>query len=793
MNKIFITLALLASTLSASAQQVYSTDFATEDEFNKWTVIDANNDGVTWTFDSEGSQSHVYYAYSSSNAADDWFISPEITPTTTGKVMVRYTTYGTSYGERIEAYTGTGATVADMTTLQKKNDNVKAERTTDYFFYDATAGVPFRVGFHTTSPADQWRLYMCAFEVKQVNKVVDMQVADVVSPVSGENLSNAETVKVKVVNNGTEASDAFEVAYQIDGGEPVKETVEQPLAAGASMEYTFNTKADLSEPRHKYTLKAYTIEPNDINTDNDTTTVSVRHNAPMTPPCEWGFEPGSDKDDFKFYNLNNDDGDWEVYQSTYMNMARTGYGCLAYNYNKDNDANDWAMLDPIQVEAGNYVLRYWYSGSDGHTEKLGVYWGNGNTPEEMSNKVDDIEIQQGRYQEAFKIISFDKPQTIYFGFYAHSDKDENWLTVDDVQFYKAESDAVDLSVTDIAKPYDFVRTPNDKDIVFTIQNVGIKDAKGKLLISVDGEQKAEESLNITAQEIKNLTAKDALSGLAAGKHTIKVAIESDDDNRPDNNSMEKEITVLGSPALLYDFEDGKVPSDMTFYVGDEGTINANAGDEFNEEGWGIFNIEKNYMLGNHVLAGTSWIDNVSAPDRWIILPQIHVSGDNAALVWDAMSFNQMLLEDYNVKISDGSGNPADYWYTTDMKIQGETITPKTRGLSLSKYADKDIYIAFNLVTKKGEALCLDNIGVYGDATITAIHTVNAQTQGLFLIGNDSFGAAGAKSISIVDMSGRKVSEANAETVSLSGLQAGVYVATVKYADGTSKTAKFVKK
>lgn len=35
MNKLFITLLSFAATLPASTQQVYSTDFATEDEFSK--------------------------------------------------------------------------------------------------------------------------------------------------------------------------------------------------------------------------------------------------------------------------------------------------------------------------------------------------------------------------------------------------------------------------------------------------------------------------------------------------------------------------------------------------------------------------------------------------------------------------------------------------------------------------------------------------------------------------------------------------------------------------------------
>lgn len=610
--------------------------------------------------------------------------------------MVQYTTYGTSYGEKLAVYTGNAPTVEAMTKLQAQNDKVLGVRTTEYFFYDATAGVPFHVGFHTTSPADQWRFYMCEFSVKQVDKVVDLKVDNVLSPVSGDNLSNAETVKVHVVNNGLDASDKFEVAYQLDGGAVVKEKVDRSLAPGEAMEYTFSQKADLSTPRHKYALKAYTIEPNDINTDNDTTAVVVRHGGAVTPPYSWGFEPGDDTADFKFYNLNGDDGEWKVYQATYMNMARTGYGCLAYNYNKENDADDWAMLDPIKVEAGNYVLRYWYSGSDGHTEKLGVYWGTGNTPDDMDVCIDEQIIKQGKYQEAFKVIKFDKPQTIYLGFYSHSDKDENWLT-----------------------------------------------------------------------------------------------IESDDDNMPDNNVMSKEVNVLGAPVVYYDFEDGKISSDLSFYVGDSGTVNANAGEEFNKEGWGIFNIEKHAMLGEHVLAGTSWIDGAT-PDRWLILPKVHVNSENACFVWDAMSFNQLLLETYRVKVSDGSGNPADYWYTTDLEVKGETITPKTRGISLSKYNGKDVYIAFNLVTPKGEVLCLDNIGVYGDV-VNGITDVNGEAAGMFIVDDNSFGAVGAKSVAVVDLSGRTVLRAESSSTSVAGLQPGVYVGVAKFADGNTKSLKFVKK
>ena len=46
----------------------------------------------------------------------------------------------------------------------------------------------------------------------------------------------------------------------------------------------------------------------------------------------------------------------------------------------------------------------------------------------------------------------------YLGFYAFSDKDENWLTIDDVQFYKASSDASDLGISSISKPFDYAQS-----------------------------------------------------------------------------------------------------------------------------------------------------------------------------------------------------------------------------------------------------------------------------------------------------------------------------------------------
>lgn len=54
----------------------YSTYFDTQAEFDLWYVVDANDDGSTWTY--EAYNRYVHYNYNKYNAADDWLFSAPI-------------------------------------------------------------------------------------------------------------------------------------------------------------------------------------------------------------------------------------------------------------------------------------------------------------------------------------------------------------------------------------------------------------------------------------------------------------------------------------------------------------------------------------------------------------------------------------------------------------------------------------------------------------------------------------------------------------------------------------------
>ena len=715
MKKLSLLLIAFLCPFIISAQEIFQTNFQTETEFQQWLVVDNNADENTWQFDPYAEPSKTFYNYHSTNAADDWFISPAITSAETGTLAVSFSVQGSSYVEKIEVFYGTEQTAEAMTNRLSDVISLGNEITNHLYLINANANEPLYIGFRACSDADKWRLYLCEVKVQFTSNPVDIQAAEFITPVTDFGLDQ-ETVTVKVKNTGNVDVNSFDISFSIDEVTIATETVNQPLAVGGEMEYTFTAKADLSEPRKTFALKAWTTHPDDVNSTNDACSVTVLHKAPASVPYSMGFEANEYTDGITMFNLNEDEGNWDLYTDPWWSLAHNGDYCLAYNYDKNNNANDWAILEPITVEEpGYYVLKFWYSGDDTHPEKLAVYYGNEATPESMTNKiVEYAPFARGEYEESINIIYINQPQTVCIGFYAFSDKDENWLCVDDVVFEKIDAESVDMAVLPITNPQQYVHKGSKKDVSFALRNLGIVDVTSTLRVMIDEDVIYEEGINVVAQEIKDLVLGNALNNLAAGTHEISVELLLDADVNSENNKKTFEFQVLENPVMSWDFEDGQLPADFAFRVEDEGVVNPSAGDEFNEYGWGIFNIQQHELYGEHLLAGTSWLDGTDKADRWCILPPFTPS-EESFLVWDAASFNPNFLESYSVMIS--SNGDDSWYYFTEEEIVSESAEFKTRGISLSEYSGQDIYIAFRLRSENCEHLILDNIELYGGVAV----------------------------------------------------------------------------
>ena len=221
------------------------------------------------------------------------------------------------------------------------------------------------------------------------------------------------------------------------------------------------------------------------------------------------------------------------------------------------------------------------------------------------------------------------------------------------------------------------------------------------------------------------------------------------------------------------------------------TDHPDAGDEFNENGFGIFSLE-HVLLGKKALAVNTWFTDDTTADRWVVLPQATVIGKDVYFVWNANSYNPYFREKYSVCVSKSD----DHWmsYQNVYKVSAEDISPQTHGISLSDYEGETVYIAIHIQTKSGEALILDNLGIYGDIVLGSVGVDKVDTDSFrTLIENDRLDVYGVESASIriYDLDGRSVIAKEGHSADLSGLSSGVYVAKIATSDRV-ETIKFAR-
>lgn len=97
----------------------YRCDFATEEMFALWNVIDANGDNYTWKRETTLNAAYYYYNEDGTTPSDDWLISSPIRleKDKRYRLSMKVQSYDEEYPEKLGVYLGTGKSVAGQTTL----------------------------------------------------------------------------------------------------------------------------------------------------------------------------------------------------------------------------------------------------------------------------------------------------------------------------------------------------------------------------------------------------------------------------------------------------------------------------------------------------------------------------------------------------------------------------------------------------------------------------------------------------------------------------------------------------
>lgn len=355
----------------------YTNAIGSEDDFEWFTVIDANEDGRTWQLFDEDGVWKASLRYDSDNAANDWLISPafklEAGKTYTMSIdMNGSSEYNT---ERFEVKMGNAATAEAMTQeviAATEINSVVAATYQNKLVSVGETGI-YHFGIHGISDPDMASLRASNFKVAETILGAPEAVSNLVVSANDE-LSQVVisfTAPTKNVG-GEDLTESLSIDITRDG-ECI--TTLSSVIPGSTQSFT---DENVESGKHIYTVVPANAAGRGEAT-SQTATISSIYDIPFTGD----FSEEGTYNLFTTINANDDGAYW----------SDNGF-YAAYEYSSDNDADDYLVTPGLRLEAGkryNIVVEAEAAGE--YTERFEVVMGKEATAEGLTNKViEPVEI-----------------------------------------------------------------------------------------------------------------------------------------------------------------------------------------------------------------------------------------------------------------------------------------------------------------------------------------------------------------------------------------------------------------
>ena len=393
----------------------YYNSFETQDEWDWFTVEDANGDGSTWR-QFEGTAS---YHYNSENPADDWLFSPAFR-LEAGKIYhlaLGALASSEAYEEKFEVKMGTAAQ-ADAMTSDVIGETIvdwegMAQTIENRFITVAETGV-YYFGIHAISPEDCASLRIDDFLMEETILTAPAAATDLTVTADAEKPMATITFRAPTTNIGGETLTANMTLIELlRDGEVI--TTFEDVAPGQQITYV-DADESLSGTTYKYQVVAYNADGRGVLSE----IVSVRLNMVFHVPYLADFTHDAVGGQFTQINANDDGSFWEW----------DGGIRATYSYSSDNNADDYLVSPALHLDAGKRYNIIVDAGSAGYPERFEVLVGREPTAESLNMKVLEdcvVELEDTKLFEC----TFAAPETgaYYVAVHCISDADQYELWV----------------------------------------------------------------------------------------------------------------------------------------------------------------------------------------------------------------------------------------------------------------------------------------------------------------------------------------------------------------------------
>ncbi len=185
----------------------------------------------------------------------------------------------------------------------------------------------------------------------------------------------------------------------------------------------------------------------------------------------------------------------------------------------------------------------------------------------------------------------------------------------------------------------------------------------------------------------------------------------------------------------------------------------------------------------------------NANNAWLISPQMTLGASGNLLSFWAKATDPLYAnETFNVAVSTVDTDPNNF-SLIETGLVPQAIDWEEFTVNLDAYAGQDVYIAINHVASDQFGFQVDDFKVAAD--VLGVNDVAFQGFNYFIANNQLHLSANTsmEKVALYNMLGQQVVSQKlsntSETIEISGLQSGIYIATVSI-DGASKSFKIVK-
>lgn len=357
-------LVTILSVLFVAAQNgnsVFSYDFTTTNELNEWVVIDNNGDGQTWQ-SMPGIKGVAYNGNTTSEAGNDWLISPAFEVVAGNHYVIEYTlAQRGAFGEDVvNIHYGPEVTPSSQETLLvAEKYNHHAGMVTRRCHITAQQSGKVKLGFNITSPASNG-----VVSIKSVSVVesAPQQPAKVPAMTASSDFSK-KTVTIKWINPQRDVQDIIitqpMTATIYANGDIV--TTLNDMKAGQHAEYTYTPTNFTGMVTYGVTMSLNGVESEsvekEINLDDFQGTITTIATIPL-----------SKSSDFTSWKVENIDGGakW-AYE----------YKSVGFSGTASKPVDDWLFTPGVALESGKrYIVNYKLKTSSMYYADLDVTIGN---------------------------------------------------------------------------------------------------------------------------------------------------------------------------------------------------------------------------------------------------------------------------------------------------------------------------------------------------------------------------------------------------------------------------------